>query len=378
MTLFGTLATILIGPTVPLPAPPQLLEAVESIDVQHSDQGQSGLTMTLKVGRTELDLLDYFLMMTPLLRPMARVIILVTFNALPEVLFDGLITRQSLTPGQRPGDTRLTITAEDVSVALDLEEKSAEHPAQDETVIALKLIASYAQYGLIPTVIPPVFLDPPLPTDRTPVQQGTDLAYLRQMAGRHGYVFYVTPGPLPGMNQAYWGPPVRVGIPQKAISANLGSESNVTSINFSYDGLAPSTVRGVVQDRSLNVPIPVITFASTRIPLVTQPAWLFQSPTRVTAFRDSGLSVTQAYARAQATTDQAQDNVITASGQLDALRYEALLKPRGLVGVRGVGYSYDGLYYVKNVSHAIRIGSYQQSFTLTREGLGSITPVVVP
>ena len=67
------------------------------------------------------------------------------------------------------------MTGEDVSVMMDLEEKSAEHPAQDETIIALKLIASYAQYGLIPVVIPPVVIDPPIPIERTPVQQGTDL-----------------------------------------------------------------------------------------------------------------------------------------------------------------------------------------------------------
>jgi hypothetical protein len=378
MSLIGTLVTLLVGPTVPLPAPPQLMESVERIEVQHSDEGQSGLSMTLKVGRSQTDVLDYFLLMTPLLRPMARIIVIVTFNALPEVLFDGIITRQSLAPGDQPGASRLTVTAEDVSLAMDLEEKSAEHPAQPENIIALKLIATYFQYGLIPTVIPPIALDIPLPTERIPVQQGSDLQYLREMAARHGYVFYVTPGPLPGMNQAYWGPPVRFGLPQKALSVNLGPESNVTSISFSYDGLAPATVRGLVQDRTSNVPIPVFTFASTRVPLVSQPAWLFQSPTRVAAFRETGLTVAQAYGRAQAMTDASQDNVVTASGELDGLRYEALLKPRGLVGVRGVGYSYDGLYYVKSVSYSMGVGSFKQSFNLSREGLGSITPVVRP
>jgi hypothetical protein len=158
----------------------------------------------------------------------------------------------------------------------------------------------------------------------------------------------------------------------------MGSSSNVKDINFQYDGLAPTTVSGSVQDRTLNTKIPVQTFASTRIPLVSQPAWLTQPHTRTRQFRDSGLNTVQAYARAQADTDKSQDNVITASGQLDALRYEALLTPRGLVGVRGVGYSYDGFYYVKQVSHSIEVGSYSQNFTLTREGLGAISPVVRP
>ena len=48
------------------------------------------------------------------------------------------------------------------------------------------------------------------------------------------------------------------------------------------------------------------------------------------------------------------------------------------MGVRGAGYSYDGFYYVRSVTHNIRKGEYQQSFTLTREGLGAISPVVIP
>ena len=49
-----------------------------------------------------------------------------------------------------------------------------------------------------------------------------------------------------------------------------------------------------------------------------------------------------------------------------------------LVGVRGVGLAYDGLYYVKSVTHSIKPGEYKQSFTLARNGLVSITPVVFP
>ena len=45
-----------------------------------------------------------------------------------------------------------------------------------------------------------------------------------------------------------------------------------------------------------------------------------------------------------------------------------MLQPRGLVGVRGAGFSYDGLWYVKRVTHNIRKEEYKQSFTLAREG----------
>jgi hypothetical protein len=290
-----------------------------------------------------------------LLKPFNRVVLIVTFNAIPRVLMDGIITHQQLSPSNEPGASTFTITGEDVSLMMDLEEKSAEHPAQDETVIALKLIATYAQYGLIPMVIPPLVLDPPIPIERIPVQQGTDLQYLKQIAERHAYVFYITPGPAPLTNTAYWGPPVRLGVP-----------------------LGPALVEGKVQDRATNQALPVQTLVSLRPPLAAFPAWLFNQPNvRRTQFRQSGVNAMQAFARAQAMTDASVDAVI-AEGELDALRYGHLLEPRALVGVHGAGYLHDGLWYVKSVTHSLRKEAYRQRFTLTREGVGSTTPVVIP
>ncbi len=379
MSLLGVTLSLLLGPTAPLPAPVRFAESLERVEVTHSDEGRSGFQLVFKVGRGKLDLLDYAHLASPLLQPFSRVVLLVTFNAAPQVLMDGIITHQQLSPGEGPGESRLTVTGEDVSVMMDLEEKSVEHPAQPEALIALKIIASYARYGLIPTVIPPPTVDIPLPTERVPVQQATDLAYLREMAARFAYVFYVTPGPAPLTNTAYWGPPPRLGAPQRALSVNMGPMTNVLGeVNFQYNSLEPTFVAGQIQDRQTGQETPVQTRASTRVPLVSRPAWMTQAHVRTRRFRQSGLNTVQAYARAQAETDRSTDQVITATGELDATRYQALLKPRGLVGLRGVGFSYDGFYYVKSVTHLIQRGEYRQRFTLTREGQGAISPVVVP
>ncbi|MDX1546663.1 MAG: hypothetical protein R3247_06730 [Rhodothermales bacterium] len=379
MSLIGTTLTFWVGPTVPTPPPPAFLEALDEIEVTTSDDQRSGFRLTFRVGRDATMPLDYDLLTGPLLQPCSRVLLMVTFNALPQVLMDGIITNQQLSPGQQAGTSTLTVIGEDVSVMMDLEERSVEHPAQNEMVIALKLIASYAQFGLIPMVLPPPSLDVPLPTERIPVQQDTDLQYLQKMAQRFGYVFYVTPGPAPLTNLAYWGPPERLGLPQRALKTNVGANTNVDSISFQYDGLAPTKVEGRVQDRRTNQTMPVQNLGTTRVPpLAAQNALLTQGCTRVRQFRQSGLDATQALARVQGQADAATDRTVTATGELDALRYENLLTPRGLVGLQGAGFSYDGLYYVKQVTHKIREGAYAQHFTLTREGVGSITPVVVP
>jgi|SRR5215208_473685 hypothetical protein len=379
--LLGIHLNLLIGPTVAVPAPPMLTEALDSVQVTHSDEGRSGFQITFEVGRSgPSDLLDYRLLGSPLLKPFNRVILSVVFNATPRVLMDGVITNQQFSPGDEPGTSTLTVTGEDVSVMMDMEEKIAEHPAQNEMMIAAKIIVSYAQYGLIPDVRPTTPIDFPNPVEDIPVQHDTDLRYIQALAERYGYVFYVVPGPVPFANTAYWGPPVRVGVPQRALSVNMGPDTNVESINFQNNALAPTVVSGEVQDSRTNLRLPVRTFISTRLPLVSQPALPFNLPNvRTTLPEDTeGLTYEQAYARAQSTTDKSVDEVVSATGEMDALRFGDLLHPRGLVGLRGVGYSYDGLYYVKSVSHKIRKGEYKQSFSLTREGLGAISPVVVP
>jgi hypothetical protein len=67
---------------------------------------------------------------------------------------------------------------------------------------------------------------------------------------------------------------------------------------------------------------------------------------------------------------------VSGRGKLDVAKYGRLLRSRQLVGVRGAGLPFDGLYYVKSVTHEIERGSYKQGFTLARNGLISTVPKV--
>jgi len=79
MSLLGIQLTLLIGPTVAVPAPPPLLEALQNVEVTHSDDGQSGFQITFEIGRSgPADLLDYALVSNPLLKAFNRVVLIVT------------------------------------------------------------------------------------------------------------------------------------------------------------------------------------------------------------------------------------------------------------------------------------------------------------
>lgn len=377
MNVLGIHLTLLIGPSVPVPAPLFLTESLQRVEVTHSDQARSGFQITFHMERSgPEDFLDYKQLSSPLLRPFNRVILIVTFNAIPRVLMDGIITNQQVQSGNEPGTSTLTITGEDVSVMMDREESTVEHIGQSEPIIATMIIKNYAQYGLIPTVIPPPTVETKNPAEITPVQRGTDLAHLQSMARCHGFVFYIIPGPALFDNMAYWGPPVREGMPQRPLTFNMGPDSNVTSLNFQYNALSPFMVSGNMMDPRTNQSMPVQTFTSTRIPLVSQPASGLPYIRKVLPENTEGLSYMQARACAQGRIDKSFDNTVTAQGELDVLQYGDLLQARKLVGLRGAGYSYDGSYYVKSVTHTISSGEYRQRFTLTREGTGALSPVV--
>lgn len=368
----GIFLTLWTGPTVAVPAPLTLMDALEAVEVTHSDEGRSGFQLTFGMARSgPADLVDQPLLSLPLLKPFDRVVLLVTLGFVPRVLMDGIITHQEVSAGGSGGGSTLVVTGEDVSVQMDLVERSVEHPVQNETVIATKIIGTYPQLGLIPMVIPPPSLDTPLPVERTPVQQGTDLSYLKEMAARYGYVFYITPGPAPLTNTAYWGPPVHAGVPQRALSMDMGPESNVDRLSFRASALAPIAVSGNVLDPMTGMAVKLPPIVRIPGPLAASP----QLPHRQVILRSSGTSLISSAARALGAANSA-DDAVTAEGEIDAYRYGDVLQARGLVGVRGAGFTHDGLYYVKRVTHSIAPGQYRQRFILTRDGTGATVPAV--
>jgi hypothetical protein len=297
--------------------------------------------------------------------PPARVILTVSVNGSSTVVMDGVITRHELAPSNDPGQSKLTLTGEDLTRMMDLIDLTGfPFPAMPAEARIMLMIAKYAPYGILPLVMPSVLLDFPNPLKEIPGQQGTDLAYINMLAEKVGYVFYIDPGPVPGMNVAYWGPEIKVGPPQPALTVNGDGASNVESLSFAFDAFAKTLWVVIIQEPTtrIPIPIPVPDVNPLQPPLGLRPPLPMQiKPIRGIA----NLSLIQAAGIALAKAAQTAD-VISGQGSLDVLRYGRVLKARSLVGVRGAGLAYDGLWFVKSVTHAIKRGEYKQNFTLSR------------
>lgn len=381
MSLLGTTLSLLVGPVLAVPAPAALVECIRSVQVTQGESG-SGFQIAFDMepapgASTSTGLTAAYSL---LLKPYNRVVVSVSLNGVPTVLIDGVITHMELAPAQGGQPSTFTVTGSDLSAVMDLWQESLEYPAQDPELIVLGILAGYAVYGMIPLIIPTALSTPPLPTQRVPIKNGTDLAYIRCLASQYGYDFYVRPGPVPLVNYAYWGPQVRVGALQPALSVNLGPGTNVDALTFSYDATTPTIAYGSVLDATTNMEVPVLGVPLYNLPpFAAVPAVVANLPyVRASLFKHQGLSVADAQTLADSIATKSVQDVVVAKGELDAFRYGTALTARSLVGVRGAGYAYDGIYYVRSVTHTIGTGTWRQSFELVREGLGSTVPLVLP
>jgi hypothetical protein len=366
--------TLLIGPAVPVPVPKGVLDALTGVEVRSNTHEPSGFQLTFNLSN-QSPLHTAFLLSAGSMLPIMRVILVAIVNGTPEVLADGVVTKQDIAPGSEAGFSTLTITGVDLTALMDLIDfDGIPYPAMPPEARVLLILAKYAFLGIVPLVLPSIFVDVPIPTERIPRHQGKDLEYIRRLAAEVGYVFYIDPGPVPGTNVAYWGPEIKIGIPQPALNTNMDAHTNVESMSFTFDTEAKTLPVVFIHNQLTKVPIPI---PIPDINPLNPPLGLVPPLPLKIEFKNNTARLTpvQALAAGAAEASRSSD-AVSGSGSLDVLRYGRILKARRLVGVRGAGTAFDGLYYVKSVTHAIKRGEYKQRFTLTRNGLISILPQV--
>lgn len=370
----GFYLTLMMGSFSASPVPRAVIEALTEVQVTSTVGSQGGFQLKLSLGKNspvaQMHAAGSF-------DPRTRVIIAVTVNGATEVLMDGIITKQDLTPSSAAGKSTLTLTGLDLTALMDfIDLTGIPYPAMPMFVIVELILAKYLVLGVVPLAIPPLLALIQNPIERFLKQTGTDYAYVTQLARQVGAVFYLDPGPKPGSSMAYWGPDLSslFGSPQPALSINLDSSTNLDSLNFSYDGtLATNYLVTIIEPNTkLPIPIPLPSIDLIKAPNAAHaPTPLKYNQLSPIASKDPIGAALAGLGKLFETAD-----VVSASGQLDVLRYGHVFKARQLAAVRGAGSYYDGNYYVKSVTHNIKRGEYKQSFTLSRGGTGSSVSTV--
>ena len=366
--------SVLFGPGIPVPAPRAVIDALQSVKVEeNAGEVQSGFELVFALEKNS-PLNTLFLLAGGAALPILRVALMVTMNGRASSLFNGVVTKADLAPGSGGAPAMLSIKGKDLTATMETFDFSGlPYPAMPPFARVALVLAKYAWLGVIPQVIPSVE-SAPLPTEKIPRHQDSDLAYIRALAAEAGYTFFLKPGPAPATSFAYWGPEIRIGEVQPALTVDSGFATNCEQLSFSFDKGALEIPVVFIQNPPTKAPIPIP--IPSAIPFQPPLGLLPPLPPKITRMKETArLNPFEAVARGFARAAQRSD-AVRGTGSIDVIRYGRILRARGLVGVRGVGMAFDGVHYIDSVTHELSRGSYTQNFTLKRSGLMPTSPSV--
>lgn len=278
-------------------------------------------------------------------------------------LIDGPVIAQRIEMSAAPNDSMLTLVVHDDSVKLSQVETVAVFEDLSPSDIASQL---FADAGLAAEVSTVAVGGGTL--ERFVVQRGTAMQLLRDLARRHGLVLQVKPGSAPGMS---------VGVFQRLDLGGedapelmlVGDARNLERIAIDFDGLRPFAAAASSLDAADLGVIRAESAAPTLAALGDEPAHDLVEPASVflARTRDAETDLDSAVGAAVDAAGWAW----SATGEVDAASYPAVLQPYGTVTLAGAG-PMSGRYLVAQVTHSIDSASYRQAFTLRRNARSAV------
>ena len=347
-----------------VPASPELLAALQQIEVEdHADMADM-LRMRIAIGVREgcgsWNVLD-----EDQFNRLTNIKIIVTVGSGPsEMLINAYVIETNANISNQPGQSILNVVAMDPTVLMNLEEKVRPWPNMADSDIATAL---FGEYNFSPIV------DQTQPTrqevDGTVMQRGTDIQFLRYLADRNGYEVYVEVNPLTGITEGHFHKPKLEQHSQNVLSINMGEATNVNSFNPRFDMLRPTKAQttGLDIESQSDQQAKVEEMALTT--LGHGPALNGDRPRRVLLSHTGLAEAGELQTCAQGVVDRSAW-AISAEGELNTVAYGGILRAKRPVNVRGAGKQFSGTYYVETVHHSFSGDSYTQRFSLRRNALG--------
>jgi phage protein D len=339
-----------------------LLQCIQSVVVDEDLDVGSSCSIELESCRQEDGTWPY--LEDDNLQVWNRLTVYAAFPKQTETVFDGYISHTGARTTGSAKNMTIEIRAVDASYHMNQEEKTRIWRNQTYEDIARAVIGEYEFKAIVADAPEPG--TPPLQV----AQRSTDHKFLRELARRRGYEFYVL-----GAN-AYFRPADLTKAPQKVIAVNFGDETNCDDVQFDADGTAP-TEASVAYFDAMEGSAKVDSQKESGLPalgtkLLPSLRGQVDMPQSKRIARGLGISSPAQAAEYAAGMLRRNGWWVTAHGTLNGLRYGRVLRSRKLVTVKGAGPNFNGNYYVKRVRHSLTSRTYTMEFDLARNALGKL------
>jgi uncharacterized protein len=341
-----------------------LYHCVENITVEEDLEVGSSFSIRLSACRNEDGSWPY--LEDENLQVWNRVTIYAIFPRQTEVVIDGYIAEVSVATNPDQGNVTVEIQGVDAAYHMNLEEKTRIWRDKSYEDIAREVLESY---DFRPEIAPPAE-DAAATPPHAVAQRHTDHAFLRELARRKGYEFFLQGG------TGFFRPPVLDGAPQKLIAVNFGDQTNCTQFRVAADGTTATAAAVNFLDPMTGRVMESRRDSSGLAPLGTDTLDVLRGavevPQALRICRRLGC-VDQARADDHATGVLRRNAWwVTATGTLNGLRYGCVLRSRKTVTIKGVGARYNGVYYVRKVRHELTMRTYSMAFEAVRNAVGAL------
>jgi phage protein D len=297
------------------------------------------------------------------LGPGSMISILVPNGTQVECLVKGPIYAQEIILKNGGDASSVLVKGADSTLAMDREFKSVAYEATDSTAVTTVL----GNYTYIPDVGNTAAMH--MQTKHNLIQRSSDLQFVRKLARRNGFKFWVTADQF-GIETAHFQRPSLDGEPSAELIINR-QDFNTNELQISWDAHRPSNVQGIQLDLANKTEIVGAVGASPETLLGGQAQQAF-APDLVTI--DLAPPVDDAgdlTARLEAAMIDAS-YFVHASCETSLQQLNKLVRAHTVVQVTGAGTLHSGKYLVATVTHHLDESAHKMKVQLLRNAIGPV------
>jgi hypothetical protein len=362
---------ILVGGT----SAPDFDSDIISLEVEENADLPGAISLTLPVSLNDEG--DYDIANDPRLAPLSNIaVVAMAADDQPHCLFDGYILAQNLHLDTGTATSTMRAWGQDASWLMNVRELAREWVDVTDGTVANTI---FGDYSFTPH---PDNLDDDSPIHSedgaTLMQRASDAQFLKALARRNGKLFRVFCTDTPGLRTGYFAIPDLLAEPATSLYLNDETESNVATLDFSFDIMRPSTVsayQALFSDSSGDSSGSGSDVTDDGLPVMDGRglADVATDQGAIAALLTTTAADTETLTqRANATLREA-GWFVRCTGTTDTDLLGAILRVGTIVAVNSAGALFSGNYLVWSVRHVITAEKHEMSFVLVRNALGSAT-----
>ncbi|MCX6223384.1 MAG: contractile injection system protein, VgrG/Pvc8 family [Bacteroidia bacterium] len=337
-------------------------ELTQAVSIEVSEQAGQASTFSLRYG---LDILqgDLPFLTDSRLDAGSNISVLINIDNSAHCLVKGPVQGQNIHLEHGGAGSTVDVRGSDTSIKMDRESRSAVWKDVADSDAVQTILSTYGYVPDVETTTAGHYEN-----KHTLIQRESDLAFIRRLAKRNGFYFWITCDST-GAETAHFRRPQLGGTPATQLVINLASPTLAT-LDINWDVERPTSIAGVQLDLNAKTDIDLSVQKTPQTILGDVGLIDITGDTRSVHLSAPANDAGDLQSRGEGALIEA-DWFIQANCRTTAAELGAIIRPHTIVELRGAGSRHSGKYFVSGVTHTINPTEHKMDIQLIRNGWGS-------